>query len=200
MSDKYPCEMISWHKVVGLIQKLAEKIRQDAFQPDIIVAIARGGFVPARLLADYLARMNLTSIKIEHYIDAFHQQPVTTVIYPLTINVSEQRVLVVDDVSDSGETFEAALQHICQRSSPSAIKTAALHHKAVSSYTPDYYAAKVVKWRWLAYPWAQVEDISAFITEMQPCPDSLTEIATQLKTSYGIQVSDKLLKYIINGL
>ncbi len=197
MPDKFPCELITWGKVVSLVHKLATQIRQDDYHPDIIIAIGRGGYVPARLLADYLDRMNLTSIKVEHYIAGSHKQPVTTVIYPLSINVTDQRVLLVDDVSDSGDTFDVTLQHIRQRSTPKEIKTAVLHHKIVSSYTPDYYATKVTKWRWLIYPWAQVEDISAFITEMQPRPETLSDISNQLKVSYGIHVPDKLLEYIV---
>ena len=197
MPDKLPCEMISWGRVANLIHRLAIKIRHDDYHPDIIVAIGRGGYVPARLLADYLDRMNLTSIKVEHYIAGSHKQPVTTLIYPLCINVTDLRVLVVDDVSDSGDTFDVTLQHIHERSTPKEIKTAVLHHKVESSYTPDYFGAKIIKWRWLTYPWAQVEDIGAFIAEMQPRPESRAEIAEQLYASYSIQVSDKLLKYIL---
>ena len=197
MTDKFPCELISWGKVVSLIHKMAIQIRQDDYHPDIIIAIGRGGYVPARLLADYLDRMNLTSLKVEHYLAGSHKQPVTTVIYPLSINVTDQKVLLVDDVSDSGETFDATLQHIWQRSSPKEIKTAVLHHKTSSNFIPDYFAAKIIKWRWLIYPWAQVEDVSAFISEMQPRPESLSEISDLLASSYGIHVSHKILEYIV---
>ncbi len=198
MSDKIVCEMISWDRVVSLVHRLAIQIRKDNYHPDIIVTIGRGGYVPARLLADYLDSMNLTSIKIEHYFNATHKHPVTTVIYPLSINVTDQRVLLVDDVSDSGETFETALAHIRQRSSPKSIKTAALHHKMVSSYMPDYYGDKLPEWRWLTYPWAQVEDITAFIDEMDPRPETVEEIARQLESSYNMQVNEELLNYIVD--
>ena len=191
------CEMISWATVVRLVTRLATQIRKDEYCPDIIIAIGRGGYVPARLLADYLYRMNLTSIKIEHYFSGSHKRPVTTIIYPLTIDVTDQRVLLVDDVNDSGETFEVALEHMRKRSSPTDIRTAVLHNKTSSSYTPDYYAMKIIKWRWLTYPWAQVEDITAFIDEMDPRPESNDEISRLLELSYGIHASDKLLNYIL---
>lgn len=197
MPDKFACEMISWETVTKLVTSMATRIREEEYCPDIIVAIGRGGYVPARLLADYLDRMNLTSIKVEHYFAGSHKHPVTTVIYPLTIDVTDQQVLLVDDVSDSGETFDVALDHIRQRSIPNEIRTAALHHKATSSYTPDYYGQKINKWRWLTYPWAQVEDITAFIDEMDPRPESVDAIARQLELSYGIRANDMLLYYIL---
>lgn len=198
MPTKFQCELISWNRVVSLANKLAIQIRQDGFQPDIIIAIGRGGYVPARLLADYLDIMNLTSIKVEHYISGAHRLTSATVKYPLNINVSDMNVLVVDDVSDSGDTFAVTMQHISEQSTPKAIRTAVLHHKTVSEFIPDYYAAKVIKWRWLIYPWALVEDISGFVAEMELCPDTLQDVAEQLKKSYGIQVPNDLLAYVIS--
>jgi len=49
-----PCERVEWDRVEDFIALLARRIRADGFAPDLIVAIARGGFVPARLLADHL--------------------------------------------------------------------------------------------------------------------------------------------------
>lgn len=198
MPDKFQCELISWGQVVRLSIKLARLIKQDGFNPDIIIAIGRGGYVPARLLADYLDMMNLTSIKVEHYLSGAHRQTVATVKYPLSVNLNGLNVLVVDDVSDSGDTFKVSLQHILDNSSPSEIRTCVLHHKTVSDYIPDYYAAKVIKWRWLIYPWAQVEDIGGFVADLQACPTDKNDLMKQLNQHYGIRVPDAVLEYIIS--
>lgn len=198
MPTKFQCELVSWGGVVSLTNKLAMLIRQDDFQPDIIIAIGRGGYVPARLLADYLDMMNLTSIKVEHYIAGAHRQAVASVKYPLGIDVSDMNVLVVDDVSDSGDTFTVTIQHINESSTPREIRTAVLHHKTVSEFTPDYYAAKIIKWRWLIYPWAQVEDISGFVADLTPCPDTRQAITVELNNLYGFQVPQDLLEYVIS--
>lgn len=197
MANKFQCELISWTRVVNLVVKLAHQINKDGFHPDIIIAIGRGGYTPARILADYLDIMNLTSIKVEHYTSGTHRQTNAIVKYQLSLDISGQKVLVVDDVSDSGDTFAVTLKHIEERSTPDIIKTAVLHHKTVSEFVPDYYAAKVIKWRWLIYPWAQVEDISGFIAELDPCPDKET-IAAYLKQAYGIKVPSKVLEYVVN--
>jgi hypoxanthine phosphoribosyltransferase len=61
------CELITWKTVQRLARSLAFKLVDASFIPDIIVAIGRGGCVPARIVADYLQVFRVTSIKIEHY-------------------------------------------------------------------------------------------------------------------------------------
>ncbi|MCX4187512.1 phosphoribosyltransferase [Methylophaga sp. OBS4] len=196
MPTEFQCELISWARIVDLVTKLAVQIRHQGFQPDIIIAIGRGGYVPARLLADYLDVMDLTDIKIVHY-HAADKLPLTTVKFGLSADVSNRKVLVIDDVSDSGDTFTVAIEHILQRSTPTCICTAVLHHKTTSRFVPDFYAAKLAKWRWLIYPWARVEDISSFVAKLAPCPDNRQDVAAYLKQAYGIQVPDKLLNYVL---
>jgi hypoxanthine phosphoribosyltransferase len=135
-----PCEFISWNRFYGLARRLALEVRQPGFQPDIIVAIERGGYMPARVISDLLGVMNLTGFRIEHY-TGIHKESVAIVRYPLSADVGGQRVLLIDDVSDTGDTFKAALEHLCERASPAEVRTAALHHKVVSAFVPDFCAS-----------------------------------------------------------
>jgi hypoxanthine phosphoribosyltransferase len=187
MVRKFPCELVSWGRIHRLGRLLALRTREAGFRPEIIVAIGRGGLIPGRILADYLDLMKLTSFKIEHYMGA-HKQPVAQVKYPLCADLTGARVLVVDDVSDTGDTFRVAIEHIYERSQPAEIKSAVLHHKTVSTFEPDFYAQKVVKWRWIIYPWAIMEDITGFLKRMEARPATLEGIAGQLELDYGIRV------------
>ena len=54
MQEPIRCELISWTAVQHLTRSLAAKIRASGFRPDVVVAIARGAYVPARLLCDHL--------------------------------------------------------------------------------------------------------------------------------------------------
>ena len=195
MPTQFPCELVSWNQVANLALKLARKIQQKAFEPDIIIAIGRGGYVPARLLADYLDMMALTDIKVEHY-RSTEQLPSAIIKYGLSTDVNDMQVLLVDDVSDSGDTFRVATEHILQYNKPAQIKTAALHHKITSRLTPDFFAAKIIKWRWLIYPWAQFEDISSFFDKLSPAPHDKYDALRRLQQAYGIRVSDKMLDYV----
>ena len=111
MSHPTPCELISWNGACDLCRQLVGKIRKAGYHPDIIVAIGRGGYMPARILSDYLDLMNLTSFKIEHY-RGLHKEPAAQIRYPLSADLTGQQVHLVDDVSDSGDTFKLAMKHL----------------------------------------------------------------------------------------
>jgi len=199
MPDHKKCEVITWNRFHALSRKLARKVRESGYRPDTIVAIGRGGYMPGRILSDFLDVMDLACIKVEHY-HAAKKDREAVVRYPLTADLSGRRVLLVDDVSDSGDTFDVALPHLACRGTPAEVRTAVLHHKVTSSYVPDYYAKKVLKWRWIVYPWAVAEDLGSLIREMSPRPADLGGIARRLKNEHGVCVSRRLLRDILDGL
>ena len=89
--------------------------------------------------------------------------------------LEKKRILIVDDVSDTGDTYEAAITHL-QDFQPREIRTAVLLHKTTAKYKPDFIARRVVKWRWMIYPWAVIEDLGGFVTRMSPKPRDAGEI------------------------
>ena len=196
IGKKLACELITWDHFYSLCQILSSLIIEQNYRPDVIVAIARGGYAPARILADYLGVMNLTSIRIEHY-RGTHKESQAVIKNPLLTELNEKRILIVDDVSDTGDTFRAAMEHTAQHSAPKEIKTAALHHKIVSHYVPDFYAKKVTEWRWIIYPWAVIEDLISLIRSMESRPESLDELAKRLVQDYGIRTSPQTIQKAI---
>ena len=65
--DAFRCELISFNEVLRLSRILTRKIKASGYMPDLIVAIGRGGYVPGRLVSDFLLFNDLASMKIEHY-------------------------------------------------------------------------------------------------------------------------------------
>ena len=116
------CELISWSEVQRLCEQLATLIRESGYRPDIVIAIGRGGYVPARLVCDYMDIMALTSIKIEHYMSGPDKQQKAMIRYPLHTAIKHQRVLLVDDVNDSGDTLQIATKHL-QTFQPGEVRT-----------------------------------------------------------------------------
>ncbi|KPK68017.1 MAG: hypothetical protein AMJ84_11870 [Acidithiobacillales bacterium SM23_46] len=182
------CELVPWGRMLRLVRRLALQIRAAGFQPDLIVAIARGGYVPARVLADYLGVMDVTSFRIEHYLRGARQQPAARVRHPLARKVDRLRVLVVDDVGDTGDTFVAAMRHLRTRGKPAAIRTAVLHYKAGCRYRPDFCAREVQTWHWITYPWAVIEDVTGFIERMKQRPATVRGIRARLARDFGMRV------------
>ncbi|MCO6413944.1 MAG: phosphoribosyltransferase [Thiogranum sp.] len=191
-----PCELVSWETFYRLSQRLARTIHTSWFRPDLIVAIGRGGYMPARILSDYLDVLDLASIKIEHY-HGMHRDAAAQVRYPLAAQVDGRRILLVDDVSDSGDTFQVAVRHLREHGEPEELRTAVLHHKIVSDFVPDYYAREVKSWRWIIYPWAIIEDLGSFLRDMDPAPKSVEAFAAALAEQHGIVVERSLLEHVM---
>jgi hypoxanthine phosphoribosyltransferase len=192
-SEAMDCELISWRQVQGLARNLAERIRASGYRPTTIVGIARGGLVPARLLCDYLDVYELAALRVEHYHRGADRQPEARIEIPLCKRLDGERVLLVDDVCDRGETLEFALAHV-REFGPAELRTAVLHWKEVSSYRPDDYAHRIVKWRWLVYPWALIEDLAGFIERMPDRPGDLPGLAKRLRSEYKLKVPERVLK------
>ncbi len=192
MKADIPCEVISWQQVHHTARCLARQIREDGFTPDIVVAIARGGYVPARLLCDFLDIGPLTSIRIEHYSAGARMQRQARLSLPLGTDVHGLRVLIADDVSDTGDTLTLALEHI-NGFRPKAVRTAVLDHKQVSSIEPDYFGCKILNWRWLTYPWALLEDTTGFIRALDSQPRDVAEAGRRLHERHGIELDEQVL-------
>jgi len=186
-------ELISWEIFYDMARQLAFLIQQDNYQPDIIIAIARGGYTPARILSDYLGVMDMTSFKVRHY-TALHKQPVARIEHPLAADVSGRKILLVDDVSDSGDTFDVAIEHINACANPAEIRTAVLHHKIVSKYKPHYFTREVKEWHWITYPWAAMEDMTEFIRNMSPAPKDSEDVAKKLRAEFEMEVPTQIVQ------
>jgi len=187
---------MSWERFYALARRLALAVHDAGFQPDLIVAIGRGGYMPARVLSDYLDVYDLTDIRIEHY-RGVRKQRLARVRYPLPAAITGRRVLLVDDVNDSGDSLQAALQHLREHGEPAGLQTAVLHHKSVSRLMPDFYAEEVREWRWIIYPWAVMEDLRSFLGAMDPPPASAGEFARRLREQHGIDVDRSLLDDVL---
>ncbi len=193
MAKRFPCELISWQGVHLLCRKLSFSILDHGEDYNFIVAIGRGGYVPARIISDYLDISDLTSFKIEHYIKGAEKQEQAVIRFPINADIRGKRVLLVDDVSDTGDTLKLASDYLTEQK-PRLLSTVVMHHKQSSTYVPDFWAKKVLKWRWLIYPWAVMEDITGFLIGMKPSPKDLEEAENRLHELYGIRPAARIMQ------
>lgn len=193
MTEPFRCELVSWHRIYQMSRLLAAEIRSRGFVPDIVVAIARGGFVPARILCDYLDISTLTSIQVTHYTAGASRKKCARLAAPLTTDVRGLHVLIVDDVNDTGETLAVALEHI-SGFQPADVRVAVLHTKQVSTFRSDFYVGRVVKWRWLIYPWAVIEDVTGLLDKMPARPATPEEAALFFARQFRCRVPLAILR------
>ncbi len=193
MEKDFRCELISWRRVYLLARKLAFMINGDNFQPDVIVAIARGGYVPARILCDFLDVKTLASIRIEHYLHGSSKQKMARLTDPLGIDIKGKNVLLVDDVNDTGDTLELAVHHL-KEFLPKDVRVAVLNQKMTSDLRPEYFSHRIIKWRWLLYPWAVMEEISGLLAKIDSQPSTVGEAASVFLETYRCKVPRQLIE------
>ena len=193
MADEFRCEIISWQKIYTISRKLARMIKKSGFQPDIIVAIARGGYVPARILCDFLDVTSLASIRVIHYEAGATKKKCARLADPLSVDVTNMNVLIVDDVNDTGDTLEVAVKHVADFH-PADVRVAVLHHKQVSTFSPDYYGGKILKWRWIIYPWAVIEDVGGLLAKMKEKPQNQDDVRSFFLEKFHCKIPKKILQ------
>lgn len=191
-------ELVSSATVTRLCRKLAHAIQDSGFSPDVVITIARGGYVPARLICDLMNIYNLASIRIKHYTGA-DKSEAARLIDPLSMDIQGMKVLLVDDIDDTGDTLQLALEYL-KSMGPNEIRIAVLHHKVISTLTPDYFAKKIIRWRWITYPWAIVEDVLGFVKKMQPQPATVEQAIERVATDYNIKISKQVMEDVFRLL
>ena len=164
MVAKVPVKLVSWDEIVEWSRGLAGIIEKSGWKPDLIVAVSRGGFVPARLLCDFLDVTNLLAIQSQHWVEAAKAAEKAILRYPYEINAEDMRVMIVDDIVDTGDTLELARDFVKRSWKPREVRTATLQWiSSVAKIRPDYYYIEVKEWTWFQYPWTRLEDTSQFI-------------------------------------
>ncbi len=198
MSDPFECELLDWELFDRLAKTLANSIINDGYKPDFMVGLARGGWVLSRVLCDYLGIKDLVSLKVEHWGVTATPDGKAQIKYPFDIDLTGRDVLVVDDITDTGESMVIAVKYV-QSKNPDQIKTAALRHIKGSKFTPDYYG-DVIDWRWVVFPWNYVEDMCNIIPKVSENTNSLGEIKQRLKNDYNLDLSLDQIKEIQSEL
>jgi hypothetical protein len=145
-------EELGWQSFGDASRELARSIAADGFRPDLILAIARGGFFLAAALGYALSVKNLHVINVEFYngVGSTLDMPVMLPPVPQAVDFSQKKVLIADDVADSGKTLE--LVHGFVRDYVAEVKTAVIYEKPSSMIKCDYV------WRrtdlWINFPWS----------------------------------------------
>lgn len=196
----FKCRYVSWDEAYRLGKKLARKIKASGFKPDIIIGVSRGGLVPARIVCDILLQKDLAAIKVEHWgIASTLGKARIKFPLPEEAGIRGKRILIVDDVADTGDTYNVIVEHLKEKS-PAEIRTAVLQYKTCSTFIPDYWGEKHDTWKWIIYPWALYEDMTGFIKKVLAKPMTQERIRKSLKSGFDIKISRKELQEIMSDM
>jgi uncharacterized protein len=160
MVDLPRCRLATWKDVDAWADRLAAAVREKDAVPETIVGLTRGGWVPARLLADRLGVHRMVSLRAQHWGVTATPTGAAQVTEGLSGPVAGQNVLVVDDITDTGESLALAVGQVeVQR--PSRVESATFLHIEHSKYRPTYTAEEIPRgaWVWVVFPWNYWEDV-----------------------------------------
>jgi hypothetical protein len=142
--------VLTWEELDGLVARLADEVGRDH---DLVLAITRGGLVPAGMLAYRLALREILVAGAEFYRDEGGTHPAPVIgHFPDASLLAGQRVLVVDEVWETGETMTEVLARV--RAAGGVAVSAVIHYKPGRSRVasaPDHWAATVDGW--VTYPY-----------------------------------------------
>jgi uncharacterized protein len=151
-------EMLSWESFGSASRELAEQVAASGFVPDVIMAIARGGLFIAGALGYDLDVKNLHVVNVEFYtgVDERLDMPVMLPPVPAAAALAGARVLIADDVADTGETLK--LVHDFCRDHVAEARIAVIYEKPRSLVKCDYV------WRrtdlWIEFPWSMLPPVT----------------------------------------
>jgi hypoxanthine phosphoribosyltransferase len=200
MEDSFDCWLPSWEYLHNTCKKVVKRIKEDNFKPDVVVALSRGGFVPARNICDMLIIKDLVSIKVDHWGITATKDGKARIRYPLNADLSGKKVLVVDDITDTGESMMISLDFI-KSLNPDEIRTAAALHIKTSKFVPDYYGEEI-DWKWVIFPWNYVEDMCNIIPKVidESKSKDIKKIKIDLKKNFNVDVSEEDILEILGEL
>jgi hypothetical protein len=192
------CYVLDFDDINNYAYQTAIKVKNSGWRPDAIVGIARGGWVHARIACDLLGVKDLFSVKVDHWGVTATKDGKAKLTCPLTGDVKDKKVLVVDDITDTGESLTTAVEHV-KESGPSEVKSATLMHIAGSKFIPDYYGVEMA-WAWEIWPWNFYEDMSSLITKIfegeKVKEMSTLELKKHLREYNNLVISDDQLSKI----
>jgi len=148
--------IISWDVITEGCTFLADEISKKQ-KYDIIIGVGRGGLVPATILANYLEIPRVFNFGCRSY-NNDNVQCGLEVYQDLDLisgqkYLSNSHILIVDDLSDTGNTFASAMLSIAERFPNRSMASAGLYVKPEAEYIPDFYYKKLTSSPWLVFPW-----------------------------------------------
>ena len=145
-------EFFSWEKITTRAMILATMVRFSKKQPDLIVAIARGGLSIAHILSDLL-KLPVASFTVSSYHDLKRTDDLR-ISFKVGGRLNGKSVLLVDDVSDSGKTFIRAIAYL-KRVGAREVIPISLFVKPETEFVPEHFAERTDAW--IIFPWDQFE-------------------------------------------
>jgi hypoxanthine phosphoribosyltransferase len=170
----------TWDEIYELLLNLAGKIKESGFEPDVIVGVSRGGWPPARIISDLLENPQLANVTAEFYVGVAETKGEPTITQPVSAPVKDKKVLVVDDVADTGKSLRLVRSHLREKGA-TEVRIITVYYKPWSVVVPDYYQRETSSW--IIFPWERKESVRKVAEKYKRQGRSLAEAKETLVDS-----------------
>lgn len=190
MVDLPPCRLVRWADVDRWSDRLAESILTAGRNPETIVGLTRGGWVPSRMLADRLGVKHLVALRAQHWGVTATPSGQAELTEGLKSPLKGRQVLVVDDITDTGQSLRLAVSHV-EEGQPARVESATFLHIARAEYTPTYFAEELPRdeWVWFVFPWNFWEDLTTLARKALPEGHDAAGVLRLLKERCHLEVT-----------
>jgi hypoxanthine phosphoribosyltransferase len=150
-------EVMTWADLGASTRRLAEAVAADGYDPDMILSIARGGLLVGAALGYALSVKNVYTMNVEYYTGVDERLEVPRILPPAPdfVDLQDARILIADDVADTGHTLES-VQEFCA-GKVGEVRIAVLYEKAHTVVPCDYVWRRTD--RWIDFPWSAPEPV-----------------------------------------
>lgn len=194
MGSAHGFEVPTWNNIHDMLIEMADKVRASGFKPDILIGISRGGWLPTRILSDLLENPCITSVGAAFYVSVRKTNHEPRLTQPLSVSVNNKKILLVDDVADTGKSAILIKTHL-ERGKAGEIKILTLYYKPWSIVVPDFYGKKTIDW--IVFPWEIKETLKKLTEEYKEKPELFAEAKSRLIKA---GISEELIERLMNGL
>ena len=150
-------EVMTWEDLGIGVRELASMVADDGYDPDMILSIARGGLLVGAALGYALSVKNVYTMNVEYYTGVDERLEVPRILPPAPdfVDLHDARILIADDVADTGHTLES-VQAFCA-GKVGEVRIAVLFEKPHTVVSCDYVWKRTD--RWIDFPWSAHEPV-----------------------------------------
>lgn len=151
-------EDLTWELFGTASRELSQQLVNSGWKPDLIVGVARGGLIPAGAVGYAVGIKAMGAINVEFYTDIGQTLPEPMILNPQldTESLRGKRVLVVDDVADSGKTLDLVVNLL--EETAEEVKSMVIYTKPTTIFEPDFSWKKTDLW--INFAWSVLPVIS----------------------------------------
>ena len=156
-------ERLSWTEFGEAARDLAQLVADDGYAPEMILSIARGGLLAGGALGYALGVKNVYTMNVEFYTGVDERLDVPMILPPVPdlVDFADFKVLIADDVADTGATLEL-VKDFCS-GKVAEVRCAVLYEKPRSTVRCEYVWRRTE--RWITFPWSAEEPVLQALSE-----------------------------------